>query len=91
MNSLRGCGGSILFARFGIGEVSDEDITKGEAQKELEKFMDICSDGFNKLSGSEKALLRNYAAVNDFERASNLLRRHGILFSENFNNEGVDL
>ena len=89
LDSLRWSRG--LKARFGIGEVSDEDITKGEAQKELEKFMDICSDGFNKLSASEKALLRNYAAVNDFERASNLLRRHGILFSENFNNEGVDL
>ncbi|MBS1452724.1 MAG: protein rep [Lentisphaeria bacterium] len=69
-----------LKARFGIGEVSDEAITEGVAQPELQKFMDVVAEGFRKLSTAEKALFRNYAAMNDYERASNLLSKLGIEF-----------
>lgn len=69
-----------LKARFGIGEVSDEAITEGAAQPELQKFMDVIAEGFCKLSTAEKALLRNYAAMDDYERASSLLSKLGIEF-----------
>jgi len=78
INSLRWSKG--LKGRFGIGEVSDQEITDGAAQPELQKFMDIIAEGFRRLPVSQKALLRNYAAVGDFERASGLLRKFGIEF-----------
>lgn len=72
-----------LKAHFGIGDVSDLAITEGAAQPELKKFMDIVAEGFRKLSAAEKALLRNYAAVGDYERASGLLTRLDIPFYRN--------
>ena len=69
-----------LKARFGIGEVSDSDITNGTAQPELVKFLDLIDEGFSRLSVAEKALLRNYAALGDYERASALLVRLNIEF-----------
>lgn len=69
-----------LKAYFGIGDVSDRAITEGAAQPELRKFMDIVAEGFRKLSTAEKALLRNYAAMNDYDRASALLSKLAIEF-----------
>ena len=34
------------------------------------KFMDMIADGLRGLTTAEKALLRNYAAIDDYERAS---------------------
>lgn len=75
-----------LKAYFGIGDVSDLAITEGAAQPELRKFMDIVAEGFRKLSTAEKALLRNYAAMNDYDRASALLSKLSIEF---FKDAGV--
>lgn len=44
------------------------------------KFMDMIADGFLRLTTAEKALLRNYAAIDDYERASGLLFKRGIEF-----------
>ena len=75
-----------LKAYFGIGDVSDLAITEGAAQPKLRKFMDIVAEGFRKLSTAEKALLRNYAAMNDYDRASSLLSKLAIEF---FKDAGV--
>lgn len=75
MHSL--CWSRGLKAYFGIGDISDQEITDGAAQPELTKFLDMISDAFKFLSASEKALLRNYAAFDDFEHAAALLDRVG--------------
>ena len=83
MNALRWSRG--LKARSGINEVSDQQITDGEAQPELLKFLDLFSEGFKKLSTSQKAVLQSYAACNDFERAVNLLTGAGVEYFKNYN------
>ena len=75
MHSL--CWSRGLKAYFGIDDVSDQEITDGASQPELTKFLDMISDAFKFLSASEKALLRNYAAFDDFEHAAALLDRVG--------------
>ena len=89
LDSLRWSRG--LKSRLGVCEVSDEAITSGGAQKGLEKFIDVFSTGLKKLSSSNKALLRNYASFDDYERASILLKRYNIPFWKDFNKEGVEL
>lgn len=75
-----------LKAYFGIEDLSDLAITEGAAQPELRKFMDIVAEGFRKLSTAKKALLRNYAVMNDYDRASALLSKLAIEF---FKDAGV--
>lgn len=68
-----------LKARFGIGEVSDQEITNNKADKsKLLKFLSILDDGFKKLTYTEKAALRNKAAIGDYAGAGEILKIAGI-------------
>ena len=67
-----------LKSYFGINDVSDEDISQGAAQPDLQHFADIFGADFKKLSWSDKAALQNYAADNDFVSASALLDRLNV-------------
>lgn len=68
-----------LKARFGIGVISDQQITDNNADRSnLVRFMVLLSEGFNKLSVYQKAMLRNKAAVNDLSGALALLKNAGV-------------
>lgn len=68
-----------LKARFGIGEVSDQEISDNKADKsKLLKFLSILDDGFKKLTYTEKAALRNKAAIGDYAGAGEILKIAGI-------------
>jgi hypothetical protein len=69
-----------LKARFGIGEHSDQEITEGRAQSDLTKFIDIYKEGYRALSVTERALLRSYAAFDDYDRAFALLEKRGAQY-----------
>ena len=72
-----------LKARFGIGEVSDQEISDNKADKsKLLKFLAILDDGFKKLTYLEKAALRNKAAAGDFNGAGEILKIAGIKANE---------
>lgn len=62
-----------LKSYFGISEVSDESITEGLSQPELEGFLDLVSDVYRSLSMSDRAFLRNCAALNDRDKALSFL------------------
>ena len=65
---------------FGINDVSDEEISQGAVQPELERFMDIRGDDFKKFDWQHKAALQNYAASNNYPAAAALLDRLGVQF-----------
>ena len=72
-----------LKARFGIGEISDQEISDNKADKsKLLKFLSILDDGFKKLTYLEKAALRNKAAAGDFNGAGEILKIAGIKTNE---------
>lgn len=68
-----------LKAKFGIGEVSDQEITDNKADKsKLVQFIGLLDDAFKRLTPREKAMLRNKAAVGDYSGAGLILKNAGI-------------
>lgn len=68
-----------LKARFGIGEVTDQQITDNKADaSELVNFLHMLDKGFVRLSPELKASLRNAAAIGDYEKAVTLLDSAGV-------------
>ena len=67
-----------LKSYFGINDVSDEDISLGASDPDLQHFIDVLGEDFKKLNWSDKAALQNYAAVDDFVSASALLSRLNV-------------
>lgn len=70
-----------LKARFGITELSDQQITDGGAGDALSLFCRMLE--FQKLTVSQKSSLRNAAAVGDYDKATTILAGAGIQFSFN--------
>ena len=74
-----------LKARFGIGEVSDQEISDNKADKsKLVQFIGLLDDAFNSLTPQQKAMLINKAAVGDYSGAGFILKNAGIKADEVF-------
>ena len=70
-----------LKARFGIGEVSDQQITDNKADaSSLVDFLWMQDKGFKILTPELRAALRNAAAVGDWDKACCLLDGAGVQF-----------
>ena len=70
-----------LKARFGIGEVSDQQITDNKADASaLVDFLWMQDKGFKILTPELRAALRNSAAVGDWDKACCLLERAGVQY-----------
>lgn len=73
-----------LKSRFGICDVSDHDIAAGQADIETESFLHLCARDYRfRLSSTDRALLRNFAAANDLDFAMAFLDRLSVTYSVN--------
>lgn len=63
---------------FGINDVADLSIAAGSVQHDLERFVTFAGAGYRSLSPALRAMLRNYAAVNDRAQVLALLADCGI-------------
>lgn len=74
-----------LKSRFGIGEVSDQEISNNKAdESKLVQFIGLLDDAFKRLTPHEKAMLRNKAALGDYIGAGFILKNAGIKSDEVF-------
>ena len=74
-----------LKAFFGIGDVSDQEISDNKADKSmLRQFLGLADEAFSRLTQSEKAILRNKAADGDYSGAGFILKNAGIKADEVF-------
>lgn len=76
-----------LKAFFGIGEVSDDQIANGSSDFNLKRFLDFPCDYFRRLSVDHKALLRKYAAFDEWDNACRLLDDLNIIYWKEYKEE----